>query len=65
MPNGKNSPHYRPSREGRKRVYTHLSEEAAIELAVLAKRGRTSVDAILKEALNDWLVKNKADFQVS
>ena len=49
----------------KKRIYTYIEESAHRNLKVFAAQHDTSVDAIIKSAVNLYLLDKGADFQIS
>lgn len=57
LPVAVSSPHYRPSRTGKRLIGGHFSPDIAKHLKILATEEDTSVQALLEEALDLLFVK--------
>ena len=51
-------PHQRPSRKGKKVIAGHFAPSSAKALAMMAVEQDTTIQALLREALNDLFRKN-------
>ena len=54
-----------PSPSKPKRIYTYVDETAHRNLKVFAAQSETTIDAIIKTAVNLYLLDQGADFQIS
>lgn len=64
-PTASDQPAQRPSRIGRKRIYTYVTMANHTRLKVLAAETGTPIDQMIKQALTLWLAGEGSDIDLT